>query len=115
MERYISITHMSRRTQITLSDSQYDLLRYEAYRSGLSLAELVRRAVDLTYRPGKRPKVRGYEINVGLWRQPDVAVVGRIEPYRGRSPIERQERIDAAMQTRPQPARRRRRARPPPT
>ncbi len=96
---------MPRRTQITLSEAQYDLLRYEAIRSDLSLAELIRRAVDIVYRPHIRPKVAGYEINVGVWRQPDIAVVGRIEPYRGRSPIERQERVNAAFQqTAPSPS-----------
>jgi hypothetical protein len=74
---------MSRRTQITLSNRQYDLLRYESSRSSLSMAELVRRAIDTTYQPRTRPSVRGYELTLGLWRQPDAAVVGRLEPRRG--------------------------------
>jgi len=37
------------RTQITLSDAQYARLRAESARSGHSLAELVRRAVDERY------------------------------------------------------------------
>ena len=78
---------MSRRIQITLLDRQYDLLRHESYRSGLSIAELIRRAIDGVYRPQRRPVVRGYELTVGLWRQPDAAVVGRLEPRRGR-PLE---------------------------
>jgi hypothetical protein len=68
---------LSRRTQITLSDRQHAILVHEANRTGLSLAELVRRAVDRVYRPGVRPVVRGFELNVGLWREPDAAVVGR--------------------------------------
>jgi len=40
---------MSHRTQITLTDEQYDRLRDESRRSGLGLAELVRRAVDRSY------------------------------------------------------------------
>jgi hypothetical protein len=40
---------MSHRTQITLTDSQYALLRQESERSGLGLAELVRRALARTY------------------------------------------------------------------
>jgi hypothetical protein len=75
---------MSRRTQITLSNRQYDLLRYESFRSSLSIAELVRRAIDSAYQPQTRPVVRGYELTLGLWRQPDAAVVGRLEPKRGR-------------------------------
>ncbi len=40
---------MSRRTQITLTDEQYARLREESRRSGLGLAELVRRALDHRY------------------------------------------------------------------
>ncbi len=68
---------MSRRTQITLTDRQHALLVDEAERSGLSLAELVRRAIDGVYRPYTRPRVTGFEVSLGLWRRPDAAVVGR--------------------------------------
>jgi hypothetical protein len=68
---------MSRRTQITLSDRQHAFLVDESSRTGLPLAELVRRAVDATYRPGARSRVRGFEISLGLWERPDAAVVGR--------------------------------------
>ncbi|MYA19631.1 MAG: ribbon-helix-helix protein, CopG family [Chloroflexi bacterium] len=40
---------MSHRTQITLTDEQYARLREESRRSGLGLAELVRRALDRSY------------------------------------------------------------------
>lgn len=68
---------MSRRTQITLSDRQHAFLVGESVRTGLSLAELVRRAVDGTYRPHVRPTVRGIEVSLGLWSRPDAAVTGR--------------------------------------
>jgi hypothetical protein len=68
---------MSRRTQITLTDEQYEFLHGEAARSGLSVAELMRRAVDHTYRPDVRPRVRGFEIAFGLWGNPDAAAAGR--------------------------------------
>jgi hypothetical protein len=68
---------MSRRTQITLTDRQHARLVDEAWRSGLSMAELVRRAVDAVYRPKARSTVGGFEVNVGLWRRPDAAVCGR--------------------------------------
>jgi hypothetical protein len=42
---------MSKRTQITLTDRQYAFLRAEAEESGLSLSELIRRAVDAWFRP----------------------------------------------------------------
>jgi hypothetical protein len=68
---------MSRRTQVILTDPQHAFLIGESLRSGLSLAELVRRAVDTVYRPGSRPSVPGYEVSLGLWRRPDAAVIGR--------------------------------------
>jgi hypothetical protein len=68
---------MSRRTQITLSDRQHAYLVGESTRTGLSLAELVRRAVDGTYRPHIRPRVKGFELSLALWNRPDAAVVGR--------------------------------------
>ncbi|HWT92413.1 MAG TPA: ribbon-helix-helix protein, CopG family [Solirubrobacteraceae bacterium] len=40
---------MAHRMQITLADRQYERLRQEAERTGASLAELVRRAVDRAY------------------------------------------------------------------
>ena len=41
------------------------------------MAELVRRAVDRTFRPISRPTVRGFELSLGLWREPDAAVIAR--------------------------------------
>lgn len=40
---------MGHRTQITLSDEQYERLQAEARRSGLGIDELVQRALDRTY------------------------------------------------------------------
>jgi hypothetical protein len=68
---------MSRRSQITFSDRQHNFLLDESARSGLSMAELVRRAVDTTYRPGARERARGVEVSFSIWRQPDVAAIGR--------------------------------------
>jgi hypothetical protein len=68
---------MSRRTQLSLTDRQHAFLIGESLRTGLSLAELVRRAIDTVYRPGSRPSVPGYEVSLGLWRRPDAAVIGR--------------------------------------
>ena len=68
---------MSRKTQITLTDRQHAFLVDESRRTGLSLAELVRRALDSAYRPYSRPTVKGFELSLGLWREPDAAVVGR--------------------------------------
>lgn len=68
---------MSRRTQITLTDAQYDLLHAESGRTGVSVAEYVRRAIDATYRPRLRPRVGGYELSLALHKGVDEAAVGR--------------------------------------
>ena len=74
---YSHLRLMSRKTQLTLTDRQHAYLVGESLRTGLSMAELVRRAIDTVYRPHQRPKVPGYELSVGLWRRPDAAVIGR--------------------------------------
>jgi hypothetical protein len=68
---------MGRRTQVTLRDAQYEFLHREALRTGLSVAELVRRALDDAYAPEERPRLRGFDIGVGIWRHPDAALAGR--------------------------------------
>ena len=68
---------MPHRMQIALTEQQYDRLNEEAWRTGLSIAELVRRAVDRAYRPDIRSRVPGIELSVGVWRKPDAAVAGR--------------------------------------
>jgi hypothetical protein len=57
---------------------QYLLLKSESGRSAISMAELIRRAIDHTYRPHIRPRIAGFEINLGVWRRPDAAVWGRL-------------------------------------
>jgi hypothetical protein len=68
---------MSQRFNLFLSSRQHELLHDEAARTGLPIAELVRRAIDRTYRQQARPTVRGVELSVGVWRRPDAAVAGR--------------------------------------
>lgn len=59
---------MSHRTQITLTDEQYERLRDEARRSGVGLAELVRRAVDRSY-GGAHPdaRLKALDASFGSW------------------------------------------------
>ena len=67
---------ISRRTQITFTDRQHALLVYESNRCGLPMAELVRRAVDRTFRPvSRRPFIRGFELVLGLSHEPVAAKV----------------------------------------
>ena len=74
--------HMSRKTQITLEDRQHELLKAEAAIAGISMSELIRRAIDHVYCPWVRPTVRGYEVALAFWKRPDAAVVGRrVRPY----------------------------------
>jgi hypothetical protein len=45
--------------------------------TGLPMAELIRRAVDQTYREKSRPKKRGWHATLGWYREPDAARIGR--------------------------------------
>jgi Ribbon-helix-helix protein, copG family len=68
---------IGRRMQINVTDRQYAVLREEAARTGLPMSELIRRAVDAALRPGSRVRLRGLELNVGIFRQPDAAGAAR--------------------------------------
>jgi hypothetical protein len=41
------------------------------------MGELVRRAIDDSYRPEARRRIRGFDIGFGIWRDPDAALAGR--------------------------------------
>jgi hypothetical protein len=45
----VQLHHMSRRLQIAITEAQYQVLHRESERSSVSIAELVRRAIDTTY------------------------------------------------------------------
>jgi hypothetical protein len=62
---------------VTLTDDQHAFLRTEAHLTGLSMAELVRRALEGAYPTVERPRVRGWDVRLGVWRRPDAAVAGR--------------------------------------
>jgi hypothetical protein len=63
---------MSRRTQITLTDEQYERLRAESERTGIGLAGLVRRALDRTYGPKRHSEVaRALHESSGSWTDRD--------------------------------------------
>ena len=74
---------MSHRTQITLTDEQYQLLRSESRRRGVGLAELVRRAIDRTYGSADRDdQLAALEESFGAWEAGDdgATVVDRLRP-----------------------------------
>jgi type III secretory pathway component EscV len=59
---------MSHRTQITLTDEQYSLLLDESDRTGLALAELVRRALVRCYGEiTANERVRVLRESAGVW------------------------------------------------
>jgi len=64
---------MSHRTQITLQDEQYARLLSETERTGLGLAELVRRAVDVVYPTAHHLQIQLADIDAsfGTWTEED--------------------------------------------
>jgi hypothetical protein len=68
---------MSRRFNFYLEDVQYDVLTAESGRSSVSVAELIRRAIDRAFELDSSRRVSGIELSVGVWKRPDAAIVGR--------------------------------------
>ena len=61
---------MSHRTQVTLTDEQYARLKAESRRSGLGLAELVRRALQVLYGKSARENPQAVlQATGGAWRK----------------------------------------------
>lgn len=74
---------MSHRTQITLTDEQYERLRRESARTGVGLAELVRRALDRCY-GATRPEeaMRALDESFGRWGDRDFSGEKYVERLR---------------------------------
>jgi hypothetical protein len=68
---------MSRRFNLYLEDTQYDVLTAESGRSSVPVAELIRRAIDRAFELDSSRRTGGIELSVGVWKRPDAAVVGR--------------------------------------
>jgi DNA mismatch repair protein MutH len=68
---------MNRHLHVHIPERQYTLLRNESALTGLPMAELVRRALDFTYVPDARRRVRGWQWSIGWWRHPDAVATGR--------------------------------------
>ena len=67
----------SHRLQIHITTRQHELLRDESARTGLPIAELIRRSIDAVFRPSVRPQARGWQLTFGMFKDPDVAIVAR--------------------------------------
>lgn len=65
------VTSMSHRTQITLTDEQYERLQSESERTGMSMAELVRRAIDETYGDDIEQRLAALRASAGAWADRD--------------------------------------------
>jgi Ribbon-helix-helix protein, copG family len=75
---------MGHRTQITLEDEQYERLRAESRRSGLGLAELVRRALDQAYGTTTSDEVRrSLDASFGAWDDRDYDGAEYVDRLRG--------------------------------
>ena len=67
---------MAHRFHLTLSDQQYAYLNLASERTSLSMAELVRRAVDEKY-PASAPNTSRSQFTVAVWRRPSREGTGR--------------------------------------
>ena len=74
---------MSHRTQITLSDRQYSRLLQESERTGLSLAELVRRALNTALGDMEsQGALAALEESFGAWRGHELDGAAYVESMR---------------------------------
>ena len=75
---------MSHRTQITLTEEQYERLLVESRRTGLSIAELVRRAVDRRYGTRHQEMVHKALLDgFGAWSDREESGAEYVERIRG--------------------------------
>ena len=73
----IPMEPQSVRLHIQMGPHMHRHLVVEANRTGLSVAELIRRAVEEVYATQRRPRLQGWQASLGFWRRPDAAVTGR--------------------------------------
>jgi hypothetical protein len=68
---------MPTRFHVILEDRQYTFLCGESERTSVSIAELVRRAIDGAYGLKREERAEGLELSLAVWRRPDAAIIGR--------------------------------------
>ncbi len=72
-----------RRTQITLTEAQHALLRDESARTGHSLAELIRRALDARYaEPSDTERLQLFDTAFGAWADHEESGADYVERIR---------------------------------
>lgn len=74
---------MSHRTQITLTDKQYERLLTESERSGLSIAELVRRALDESIPQSTHDEfILSLDKVFGIWADRELDPIAYVKRFR---------------------------------
>ncbi|MEX2372520.1 MAG: CopG family transcriptional regulator, partial [Dehalococcoidia bacterium] len=74
---------MSHRVEVTLTDEQYERLAVEARRAGVSLAEVVRRALTARYGETDRAStLRALDESFGAWADRDFSGVDYVDGRR---------------------------------
>jgi hypothetical protein len=73
----IPMEPQSVRLHVQMGPHMHHRLNVEASRTGLSVAELIRRAVEEVYSTSHRPRLHGWQASLGFWRRPDAAIAGR--------------------------------------
>jgi hypothetical protein len=68
---------MSQRFHITLTDHQFVYLSRASERTSLSIAELIRRAVEDKYHPSGNGQRSRSEFTIAIWRRPLDTTHGR--------------------------------------
>lgn len=88
---------MSHRTPITLDDAQYELLVRLSREKGRSIAELVRRAVDLVYggRADPDEQTQALKATFGAWSPSATTGEACVEQLRSGGRLAEPGRVDA--------------------
>lgn len=74
---------VSHRAQVTLTDEQYSRLRDESRRTGLSCAELMRRAIDRSYAEGPSGDLEeALAETFGLWKDRELDGAAYVDKLR---------------------------------
>ena len=78
------LTHMGR-TQVYLGEGELELLKRAAHATGASRSELIRRAIQAAFGPGKDNEARLAAVarSAGSWKDRDFTGAGYVDTLRG--------------------------------